>query len=76
MLQVICCGNFPRFSTAERPVVSRFFGMYVTSEATGMKPADVGTVEVGVSVTKTVENAVFVIVVDSDTVLVVVSRRY
>ena len=41
-----------------------------------MKPADVGTVEVGVSVTKTVENAVFVIVVDSDTVLVVVSRRY
>jgi len=54
--------------------MSRFFATYVTSEATGTKPADVGMVEVGVSVTKTVEKAVLVIVVDSDTVLVEVPR--
>jgi hypothetical protein len=54
--------------------MSRFFATYVISEATGIKPADVGMVEIGVSVTKTVEKAVFVIVVDSDAVLVEVSR--
>jgi len=78
--QVFFCGKLPvtlpRFSIAKRAVISRFFGTYVTSEAIGVKPAGVGTVEVGVSVTKTVEKAVFVIVVDSDAVLVVVSRRH
>jgi hypothetical protein len=64
---------FARSTREKRSGTSRFFAMYDGSEAAGMKPAGAGTR--AVAVVTTVEEAVEVvmIVVENDSVFVIVS---